>query len=114
MEVPPIQSTPAMLVQSAADQQAMAATITQFNDLLKTETNSLVSQKLEGQFPAQMVDTQSSFSVMLDNPTAYGAPNASCFNADEVRCLWVDEWNPGQKLQNLVGGYVAFIVGLYL
>ena len=106
-----------MLLKTAADQQAMAAAIAQFNDLLNSETNSLINAKLGGQFPnsagfAQVVDTQLAFSAMLDNPTAYGAPNASCYNPDGVSCLWTDEYNPGQQLQSLVSVYAAEIVGV--
>jgi phospholipase/lecithinase/hemolysin len=120
MEIPELQSTPAMLLESAANQQAMASAITQFNDLLNDRVNTLITKLGGNQFPAsalftsfaQVVDTQAAFSVMIDNPTVYGAPNASCYDSDGVSCLWTDLWNPGQQLQSLVSVYAAEIVGV--
>jgi len=96
----------------------MAAAIAQFNNLLNSESNALVSAKLGGIFPnwdgfAQVVDSQLGWSFMLDSPTVYGAANATCYNPDGVSCLWVDEWNPGQQLQWIVETYVSDTVGLY-
>ena len=120
MEVPELQSTPAMQLESAADQQAMATAITQFNNLLNDEANTLITKLGGDQFPAsglytnfaQVVATQIAFSFMIDDPTAYGAPNASCYNPDGVSCLWTDPYNPGQELQSLVSTYAAEIVGV--
>jgi hypothetical protein len=120
LQVPELQSTPAMLLESAADQQAMAAAITQFNNLLNDETNTLITTLGGNQFPAsgldtnfaQLVGTQIAFSFMIEDPTAYGAPNASCYNPDGTSCLWTDPYNPGQQLQSLVSSYVAEIVGI--
>jgi len=116
-EVPPIERTPAMLQQSAAERQALAAAIAVFNNLLNNETTSLVDSKMDGQqyspSPvgfAQVVDTQDGFNVMLDEA---GTANASCYNPDGVTCMWVDEWNPGQTLHSIVETYITFIGALY-
>lgn len=118
-DVPPIQRTPAMLGQSVAEQQGMATAITQFNAVLNTQANSLISTKLGGQFPnprgfAQVIGANSAFNIMLDNPTAYGSPDATCVNSDGVSCLWASEWYPGQEIQSLVSSYIAVDVGLWL
>jgi hypothetical protein len=44
MLVPELQSTPAILLESAANQQAMTTAITQFKNLLNDETNTLITK----------------------------------------------------------------------
>lgn len=48
------------------------------------------------------VDTQAPFNTAINNPTAYGAPNAVCYNANGVSCLWWNNYHPGQAIQKLV------------
>lgn len=94
--------------------------LTKFNNLLNHEVNTLINKLGGNQFPAfglntsfaQVVATQLAFSFMIDDPTAYDAPNASCYNPNGVSCLWTDPYNPGQKLQSLVGTYVTEIAGI--
>jgi hypothetical protein len=119
-QIPELQSTPAMLLESAADQQTMAAAIDLFNNLLNDATNALTTKLGGNAFPASALDTNFAqlvgasiaFSFMIDNPTAYNAPNASCYNPDGVSCLWTDLYNPGQQLQSLIATYVAQIAGI--
>jgi hypothetical protein len=48
------------------------------------------------------VDTQTPFNTALSNPTVYGAPDATCYNANGVSCLWWNNYHPGQVIQKLV------------
>lgn len=112
LNVPPIQRAPVNLLDTAADQASIAAAVAHYNVLLQTASDA---------FPANnpgsttiVVDTQNPFNVMLDNPTAYGAPNASCFNSDGTSCLWWNNYHPGFEIQELVGDTVAVDVGFYL
>ena len=119
--IPQIDQTPAMLKRSAADRAAMATAISDFNALLNDETTALYNANCwSDQFPnyaagspcfAQVIVP--GWSFILDDPTEYGAANASCINPDGVSCLWTDEWNPGQILQDIITTYVGVDVGLY-
>lgn len=44
---------------------------------------------------------------MLDDPQAWGAPDAHCINANGVSCLWWDTLHPGQAIQGQLGDAVA-------
>jgi phospholipase/lecithinase/hemolysin len=50
----------------------------------------------------QIFDTSPSFVRALDNPTAYGAPDATCVNQNGVSCLWYDTYHPGIAIHKLL------------
>jgi len=47
---------------------------------------------------------------MLDEA---GTRAAGCTNPDGVTCMWVDDWNPGQTLQEIAMVYMTFVGNLY-
>jgi phospholipase/lecithinase/hemolysin len=51
---------------------------------------------------AQLFDTAPTFKTVLDNPTAYGAPDATCVNGDGRSCLWADTYHPGLVIHELL------------
>lgn len=53
-----------------------------------------------------IVDEQPVFNDILDNPQAYGAPNATCFNDDGYSCLWWNNFHPGLAIQGALGDAV--------
>ena len=48
-------------------------------------------------------DTYSLFELVLDRPTVFGAPNATCHNDDAKSCLWTDQYHPGLAIQKVLG-----------
>lgn len=61
-----------------------------------------------------IVDPSDTFNKILDDPTAYGAPNASCATCVSYPqgepCLWVDFIHPGVVIQDAFGGVMGPIV----
>lgn len=56
------------------------------------------------QVRADVLLVQSIFDKALDDPTAYGAPNATCTQKhNHESCLWVDTLHPGKEIPRLVG-----------
>jgi phospholipase/lecithinase/hemolysin len=51
---------------------------------------------------AQLFDTTPTFDTVLNNPTAYGAPDATCVNGDGKSCLWADTYHPGLVIHELL------------
>jgi phospholipase/lecithinase/hemolysin len=56
---------------------------------------------------AKIVDTALPFNTAIENPTKYGAPNATCYNSDGVSCLWFNDYHPGVAVNKLVAEAVA-------
>ncbi|KAI1333235.1 hypothetical protein F5Y16DRAFT_407165 [Xylariaceae sp. FL0255] len=44
-----------------------------------------------------------SFTTVLSDPTAYGAPDATCYNSDGYSCLWYDNYHPGLVIHEFLG-----------
>ncbi|VUC25796.1 unnamed protein product [Clonostachys rosea] len=61
----------------------------------------------------QVFDTAPAFRRALKSPETYGAPNATCFNADGVSCLWTDYFHPGVAIQELVAGDLVKETGFF-
>jgi len=99
------------LATSTANQQAIASAVAHYNSLLQSGLDTFKSANPGLSSNTQVVDTQAVFNPMLDNPTYYGIPNASCFNADGVSCMWWNNYHPGQALQQAVGDQVSNEVG---
>jgi phospholipase/lecithinase/hemolysin len=112
LNVPPIQRAPVNLLQTDADQASIAAAVAQYNVLLQTASDAF--QKNNPGSTTIVVDTQNPFNVMLDNPTVYGATNATCYDSDGTTCLWWNSYHPALEIQQLVGDTVAVDVGFYL
>jgi phospholipase/lecithinase/hemolysin len=77
------------------------------------EYNSLLASRLAAFKAANsgvtgvIIDTSVPFNTAIANPTAYGAPNATCYNADGASCLWFNNYHPGIAINKLVAEDVA-------
>ena len=40
-------------------------------------------------------------SKVLNDPTAYGFPDATCINDDGTSCVWWNNYHPGMKYHSL-------------
>lgn len=59
-------------------------------------------------------NTSASFWTALDDPSTYGATDATCENSDGTTCLWYDDYHPGQAIQKLVAqNFVDALTGTF-
>ena len=80
------EKTPRLIQRGSAQQAKIAEAISQFNIAQNTTVSAF-----RAEHPAARVvyvDVQETFNKVLNDPTAYKAPNSSCFNSDGVSCLW--------------------------
>lgn len=62
---------------------------------------------------AQLFDTTATFTTVLDNPTAYGAPDATCVNGDGTSCIWADTYHPGLVVHELLAEALVAAVDFF-
>ncbi|KAK3317213.1 carbohydrate esterase family 16 protein [Cercophora scortea] len=105
LTVPPIDKTPLMLAETAESRAGEASCIVQYNDLLAARLAAF--QAKNSGVVARIVDTGVPFNTAINNPTAYGAPNATCDNSDGVSCLWFNNYHPGIAINKIVAAAVA-------
>lgn len=43
---------------------------------------------------AKLVNTTTAFQAVIDDPTTYGAANATCFDDDGTTCVWWNNYHP--------------------
>ncbi|KZL74088.1 fungal cellulose binding domain-containing protein, partial [Colletotrichum tofieldiae] len=109
LSVPPTQKTPLMIGNGADSSGQLSAAIKQYNELI---VSNLAAFKAKNSgVTSWVVDTAASFNKAINNPTAYGAPDATCYNENGVSCLWFNDYHPGVQIQKLVGQAVAQTVG---
>lgn len=92
MAVAAIQESPLMLVNGEDAQAQEAVVIAQYNDLLASHLASFTSTNTG--ITAKLTSTTVPFQTALDNPTAYGAANSTCFDDDGTSCLWWNNYHP--------------------
>jgi phospholipase/lecithinase/hemolysin len=94
-----------MLAESADSQKAEAAAIEKYNKALASRLATF--QTKNSGITAKVVDTAPAFNEALDNPTAHGSPDATCYNEDGKSCLWFNDYHPGIEINRLVAKAVA-------
>ncbi|PQE30861.1 fungal cellulose binding domain-containing protein [Rutstroemia sp. NJR-2017a WRK4] len=97
--------SPLVLSYNATAQAQEAAGIAAWNDRLRAAASEFQAER-HGTI-VTVIDTSVPFNTALNNPKAYGAPSATCYNSDGVSCLWWNNLHPGMAIQNLVAGAVA-------
>jgi phospholipase/lecithinase/hemolysin len=100
-----IYRTPAVIEQGPDAQQGEKAAIAKYNDAIATWLAAFKTKN--SGVTAKVVDTTVPFNTALDNPTAYGAPDNTCFNSDGKSCLWFNDYHPGIEINRLVAKAVA-------
>jgi len=92
----PLDRAPSHLDASGVPNASIASFVSAWNDEL-----NLTAQNFGQGHPSSsitLVDAHAAFTVVLDNPAGYNAPNASCWNNDGKSCLWYDVLHPGQAI----------------
>ncbi|KAM7192395.1 hypothetical protein V8F20_008855 [Naviculisporaceae sp. PSN 640] len=105
LSVPPIHLTPAVAANGPEVQANEARSINKYNTALASRLASFVQQNAG--VDARLLDTWVPFNQALENPTRYGAPNATCYNADAVSCLWFNDYHPAVEINRLVAAGAA-------
>ncbi|KUI55788.1 hypothetical protein VP1G_03199 [Cytospora mali] len=100
MTVPPFDQAPVFAEQTASALAGLQGNISAYNEAL--ESNLATFKSNNTNVKAQLFNTSSYFWTALDNPTAYGATDATCMNSDGTTCLWYDDYHPGQAIHKLV------------
>lgn len=108
LEVPPLQRTPQLIGESAAAQEAMASDVDRFNEAIREGIRDFAHHNREA--TVWLLNTTKIFNEALDNPTAYGAPNALCYNSNGVSCLWWNDYHPGKAIQDLVAKSISSLI----
>lgn len=98
-----------MLANDAASEASLVSAIATYNSLLASKLATFKSQN--SGTTAWIVNTSVPFYQAINNPTAYGAPDATCYNSDGTSCLWFNNYHPGVAIQQLVAEAVAAAVG---
>lgn len=109
LTAPPTDQTPVMLENDASSEASLVSAIATYNDFVSSKLDTFKSSNSD--VSAWLVNTSVPFYEAINNPTAYGAPNATCYNADGVSCLWFNDYHPGVAIQGLVAKAVAEAVG---
>ncbi|KAM0153470.1 hypothetical protein ACHAQE_007658 [Botrytis cinerea] len=105
LTVPPTNKTPRVLGYNSTAQAAYASSIAAWNTLVKNTAAEFQSER--SGTTVKVIDTSVPFNTALSNPTAYGSPNAVCYNTNGVSCLWWNSFHPGQAVQKLVAAAFA-------
>ena len=100
MTVPPFDQAPVFAEQTDSALASLQGNITEYNDALESNLAAFLSSNSDA--TGQLFDTSSYFWTALDDPTAYGATDATCMNTDGTTCLWYDDYHPGQAIHTLV------------
>ncbi|KAK3485440.1 uncharacterized protein B0T23DRAFT_390321 [Neurospora hispaniola] len=96
----PIYYTPSTIGQGATTVATQKVAIAKYNSLLASRFDAFL--EVNSDATGKVVDTVAPFETAIKNPTAYGAPDATCFNEDGVSCLWFNDYHPGVQIQKLV------------
>ncbi|CAL5870081.1 uncharacterized protein PFLUO_LOCUS4315 [Penicillium psychrofluorescens] len=99
LNVPPTSRSPYILDQGPDVAEAHAAWLNVFNEGLSSMVNDFGAEHPDA-LPI-LYDSWSFMTKILDQPQAYGYPNATCINDDGISCVWWNNYHPGQKYHSL-------------
>ena len=79
------QLTPTMIKQGPDSNAMLVKSINLYNSKIASKLQAF--KQANSGVKAVIVDTSVSFSKAIKNPTAYGAPDATCFNNNGKSCV---------------------------
>jgi hypothetical protein len=103
LTVPPIQLSPSVQAGGPENVKAEGAAVNQYNDALKSRVAKFAAANPQAK--TYVVDTTVPFMKAIENPKAYGADNATCFDESGTKCLW---WNDVSLIFNATS--VSFLL----
>ncbi|KAK9772083.1 hypothetical protein AB5N19_11705 [Seiridium cardinale] len=104
--VPPIQRAPSQ-ISNETTATTTASLVNDFNDLLQAGLSEFESSNADA--TVWFLNTTTIFDAALDNPSAFGAADATCYNSDGTTCLWWNDLHPGLAIHRLVAEAVKNI-----
>ncbi|KAE8353989.1 GDSL lipase/esterase [Aspergillus coremiiformis] len=99
LNVPPTSRSPFFLEQGNATVQQHAAYVTAYNKNLKSMVDGFKANHTG--VTVAYYDSWSFMTKILDSPTKYGFPDATCINEDGTSCIWWNNYHPSAKYQQL-------------
>ncbi|KAF7589280.1 hypothetical protein BBP40_004500 [Aspergillus hancockii] len=99
LNVPPTSRSPMFLNQGEATVEQHAAYLAVYNKNLESMVNEFKANHTDA--TVVFYDTWSFMSKVLDSPTDYGFPDATCINSDGTSCIWWNDYHPSAKYQQL-------------
>ncbi|ETS82703.1 hypothetical protein PFICI_04579 [Pestalotiopsis fici W106-1] len=100
LSVPPIEKTPDVLSKNATVQEGYRTAVESFNSLLQSKHEDFATA--HPQAKTWLLETGPLFNQALNDPQAFGAPDAVCYNSDGISCLWWNGFHPGQAIHKLL------------
>jgi phospholipase/lecithinase/hemolysin len=110
LEVPPIWLTPALLAQNATEQVNKRSAVDDYNSLIQAAAHSFHVAKTDA--TVWLVNTAQPFETALDDPEAFGAPDATCYNSNGISCFWWNDFHPGAAIHKLVAEAISVKTGI--
>jgi len=105
LNAPPTDRTPTFIESGSSTVAGVAADIADWNSALISRATQWAASNPGVTY--EIVDTHSYFTTLLDNPTRYGAPNATCYDSSATKCLWWNNYHPGAAINQGVGRLVS-------
>lgn len=98
--VPPTDRSPLVMTVPAAEQAQWRDAINTFNTQFGTRLALWTATRVGA--VAAMYDYHRWLTGVLDNPTAYGFPDATCINADGQSCVWFNNYHVSSRVDDLL------------
>lgn len=105
LNLPPLSRTPIVKALSSAGQKQAKTAELLWRSTMKSQLDNFHSTHSEAN--VDLVDAMGAFDKVLDDPKAYGLPDASCINNDGTSCPWVNDLHPGVVIHEQVAKLVA-------
>ncbi|KAJ5669083.1 hypothetical protein N7462_010153 [Penicillium macrosclerotiorum] len=99
LNVPSVSRSPYILDQGESVSELHAAWTTVFNNGLSAMIKDFKTNHKD--VVTVLYDSWTFMTGILDNPTAYGYPDATCIDDDGESCVWWNNYHPGQKYHRL-------------
>lgn len=66
--------------------------IAEYNSLLASNLANFTASNAG--VTADIINTTTAFQTVIDDPQAYGAANATCYDDDGTTCVWYNNYHP--------------------
>ncbi|KAK5733629.1 hypothetical protein LTS12_026895 [Elasticomyces elasticus] len=100
LTVPPINYTPLVIGEGSSNADRVATAITEYNEALRNIVEAFTSSYSD--VHTYILDTDAPFMEAINNPMAYQASDATCSDSSGTKCLWWNNYHPGQAIHKLV------------
>lgn len=104
INVPPQDRTPMVLAKNETVRAAFAEYIIEYNAQLLNRTQAF-TQKHSDAYAAYF-DVNAFATSVLDEPKTWGFPDATCIDARGQKCVWWNNFHPGEKFDDAWSGHM--------